>query len=101
MIITRVGEHVSSSYPPLCAPMVILIVTIRAATEKMILTTSSEAAKSNHRTATRMHLEKNVLRMFTVRCGSESANELRSSGSRSMFVTRKIDGFQPQTSTRL
>ena len=42
MIITRAGEHVSSSYPLLCASIVILMVTIRAATEKMIPTTSSE-----------------------------------------------------------
>ena len=84
MIITRVGEHVSSSYPPLCAPMVILIVTIRAATEKMILTTSSEAAKSNHRTATRMHLEKK--RSTHVYCAVWERV-----GKRVAFVKVKID----------
>ena len=78
-----------SSYPFLCASVVILVVTSRTATSIMIRTTSSKAAKANRPTTTRTHLEK-MFYVYDVGA-SRQTSRVRQGQERCLFVTLKVD----------
>ena len=83
----------SSPYPFLCASVVILMVTIRAATDLMIITTSRKPAKANRRTTTRMYLAKTFYVCLLYDVGVNRQPSRVCQGQDRCLSLLKIDGF--------